>query len=391
MGYRDYSTAKGKIVDSTGHGDFTTIQAAINASSSGQTIFVRPGTYTENPNITISNLVITAYSGDGTNYDGLDNSVVIKGKVNASTNVVGYFSGIKFTSNSDYMVEITGAAAVDFYFKDCYFDSATNSYFHYTGSAGGRIFFYDCSANLANTGIAYFVVAGSSTPAVHIYNSNFLNLSNSVTASTFTSATEIVIYNSNFANAINCASSSSVTIYNSSITTPTSGVALFVLSSTATLTCSNCFLSSGNNAILSAGAGTAATLTECTASSSAANVFTGAGTVNYSGVTFSGGSSTTNASTEAYFPLTVKQGGTGASTLTGPLFGNGTGAVTALTGNSKVVASNSSGTFSTLALSVAIQTFTGSGTYTPTSGMLYCVTEILGGGRRRRRRSSCRS
>jgi len=49
MGYRNYSVANGLIVDKLGNGDFTTIQAAINAATTGQTIFLRPGTYTENP------------------------------------------------------------------------------------------------------------------------------------------------------------------------------------------------------------------------------------------------------------------------------------------------------------------------------------------------------
>lgn len=51
MAYRNYSTAVGKIVDAAGFGDFTTIGAAITAASSGQTIFIRPGTYTENPTL----------------------------------------------------------------------------------------------------------------------------------------------------------------------------------------------------------------------------------------------------------------------------------------------------------------------------------------------------
>ena len=78
--------------------------------------------------------------------------------------------------------------------------------------------------------------------------------------------------------------------------------------------------------------------------------------------------------------ITVPNGGTGAGTLTGPLLGNGTSAVTALTGNSKVIASNSSGTFAARAFSVNIQTFTSAGTYTPSSGIVYANVRILGGG-----------
>jgi hypothetical protein len=50
------------------------------------------------------------------------------------------------------------------------------------------------------------------------------------------------------------------------------------------------------------------------------------------------------------------------------------------TANSALAATNSSGTLAMRALSVVIQTFTANGTYTPTSGMLYCIIEALGGG-----------
>lgn len=50
------------------------------------------------------------------------------------------------------------------------------------------------------------------------------------------------------------------------------------------------------------------------------------------------------------------------------------------TANSALAATNSSGTLAMRLFSVVIQTFTSNGTYTPTSGMLYCVIEIVGSG-----------
>ena len=50
------------------------------------------------------------------------------------------------------------------------------------------------------------------------------------------------------------------------------------------------------------------------------------------------------------------------------------------TANSSLPATNSSGTLAMRALSVNIQVFTSTGTYTPTSGMLYCIIECVGGG-----------
>lgn len=50
------------------------------------------------------------------------------------------------------------------------------------------------------------------------------------------------------------------------------------------------------------------------------------------------------------------------------------------TANSKFPATNSSGTLAMRALSVVIQTFTSNGTYTPTTGMQYCIIEVIGSG-----------
>lgn len=50
------------------------------------------------------------------------------------------------------------------------------------------------------------------------------------------------------------------------------------------------------------------------------------------------------------------------------------------TANSALAATNSSGTLAMRTFSVVIQTITNTGTYTPTSGMLYCKIECVGGG-----------
>jgi len=65
VGYRDYSVAKGHIVDANGHGDFSSIQAAISAASSGMTVFVMPGTYTENPTLK-AGVNLSAFNTDST-------------------------------------------------------------------------------------------------------------------------------------------------------------------------------------------------------------------------------------------------------------------------------------------------------------------------------------
>ncbi len=51
-------------VDAQGNGNYTTIQDAVNNASSGDTILVYPGTYTENVNANVENISIRSFSGN---------------------------------------------------------------------------------------------------------------------------------------------------------------------------------------------------------------------------------------------------------------------------------------------------------------------------------------
>ena len=90
----------------------------------------------------------------------------------------------------------------------------------------------------------------------------------------------------------------------------------------------NCSLNSGSASAISVGAAASLNLYECTVNSSNTNAITGGGTITYSDIVFTGSSSTINTTTKVPIPWPVLQGGTGASTLTGLLIGNGTSAVT---------------------------------------------------------------
>lgn len=85
--------------------------------------------------------------------------------------------------------------------------------------------------------------------------------------------------------------------------------------------------------------------------------------------------------------VTVAQGGTGLTTLTtgNVILGAGTSSPTFVApGTSGNVLTSNGSTWASTALTaftnVVIQTFTSSGTYTPTSGMKFCIAEAVGGG-----------
>jgi hypothetical protein len=84
-----------------------------------------------------------------------------------------------------------------------------------------------------------------------------------------------------------------------------------------------------------------------------------------------------NAANPAYSTATYPS----TTTANQLLYSSATNVVGGLTsGNSLVAATNASGTVAMRAFSVNVQKFTTTGTYTPSTGMLYCTIEVVGGG-----------
>lgn len=102
---------------------------------------------------------------------------------------------------------------------------------------------------------------------------------------------------------------------------------------------------------------------------------------------------TTNATTLSYgisAPVTIANGGTNAVSMTntdGVCYFDGSAINTTAVGSiNQILTSNGAGVaptfqnFTAAALKVNIQEFHANGTYTPTSGMQYCIVEVVGGG-----------
>lgn len=151
MGYRNYSTAVSHIVDATGQGDFTTITAAIAAATSGQTIFIRPGVYTEN--ITAkAGVNLTSFVGEA-----LTSQVQIKGKISFSSNGFVEFSNLNIITNGDYFLEVTGASTSTVQFVNCTLGCRDFSGVHNTSAGTGSVSFQSCGGGVFSAGSTFFV------------------------------------------------------------------------------------------------------------------------------------------------------------------------------------------------------------------------------------------
>ena len=92
----------------TANGTHSTISAAITSASSGDTIFVRPGTYTENLTLK-AGVNITAYQCDASlNATG---RVTIVGNSTLSTAGSVTMTGMQLQTNSAAVITVSGSAA----------------------------------------------------------------------------------------------------------------------------------------------------------------------------------------------------------------------------------------------------------------------------------------
>lgn len=164
-------------------GTYQTITAALAAATSGQTIFVRPGTYTENITL-VAGVNLQAYESSG-----YSRSTVIQGTITASFSGRVTISGFNLLNVNADIVHVTGAVQTNLIIKDCLILQSANAGSHYfltSDSSGGAItYVFNCFGNLTANG-AYFNVSGGE---VNCDDCFFRNDGSSAVVNSFTNST----------------------------------------------------------------------------------------------------------------------------------------------------------------------------------------------------------
>lgn len=281
MGYRNYSVANGFTVDPSGNGDFTTISSALTAATSGTTIFIRPGTYTENPALK-AGVNLTAFTDDG-----LTPTVTINGTCSFSSAGTVSISGIQLQTNSTNLLSVSGSAASIVNLDYCYLNCLNNTGISLTSSgASSRIEVKNCDGNLATTGIGLYSCSGSGTLLIRQSTCN--NTGNSVTASSCSSGTVNLTY-AVLSIPISYTSTGGGTITSCQLSTnPINVIALTINATSTTIFCEYTSINSGSAAAISIGASATATLHDMSIFSTATNVITGSGTLNIGSISYVG-------------------------------------------------------------------------------------------------------
>jgi len=277
----NYGPAKWIVDASAANGTHTTIAAALTSASSGDTIFIRPGTYTENLTLK-AGVNLTAFVSDAQTPN-----VTIIGKCTATFAGSATLSGIRLQTNSDNCVSVTGSAATIINLFSCYINCSNNTGILNSSSSGSSLVFCsECTGDIGTVGIAIFSNSGGG--GLKFNSCIFTNSGGSTTANTCsgTSSGALSAFDVQFNSALTLSSAASIlleycqfTILTSSGTS--SGTVLFCYSSDVVI-----------------GAGTTITLCSCIVNSASTNVLTGAGTLNYAFIAFNGASSGHNVTTE---------------------------------------------------------------------------------------------
>ena len=310
----NFSTAK-FIVDTNGiqsGATHSTIASAITDASSGETIFIKPGIYTEDFTLK-SGVNIASFSSDG-----VSPTVTISGKVTASYTGRASICGIRLQTNSDFAVVISGANDTYLYLKNCFIYALNNTAISYTTTGNSKLWLYYCIGDIGTTGISYAAMTGACTGTLKFLHCYLENNAGSTTPSTnaSTAGGGLAFEYSYFGTGITTSNSA---IFEFIYSQTSSGSSCPIITGgTGSASISQSYIFSGTSAALSVGSGTTVKASNLIINSTNANPITGAGTLNISEVEFINSGTGINTSTTTWNVTKTGIDSTAYAVLCGP-------------------------------------------------------------------------
>ena len=284
-------TAKWVVNPTANLGTHTTISSALTSASSGDTIFICPGTYTENPTLK-AGVNLTAFGSDSS-LNGTGH-VIISGTCTLTTAGSVTISGIQLQTNSAALLAVTGSVASIVNLQNCYLNCSNNTGITFSSSsASAAINLMNCEGNLGTTGIGLF--SHSSAGLLTIQTTSIYNTGGSSTASTISAGSYFQI-SSGLAIPITSSGTAALGIFNGNNDTSATNTTALTIGGSGISTLVNNYFTTGSASSISISS--SATISSCTIASSNTNAITGAGTITYSALTFIGSSSTINTTTQ---------------------------------------------------------------------------------------------
>jgi hypothetical protein len=279
------------VVDPTGtiglRGTYQSISAAIaqaiadgGSNSNPKTIFIRPGTYTENPTLNAGVNLCAFPTDSGMFQNGA--TVVINGKCTFTQAGQVNLSGIMLQTNGDFALSMTGSNLSSIYLNNCNINATNHTAIQNSNSnSSSQLYLHYCTGNIGATGIA--IIAHSSTGTTEFYWCYFFNSGGSTTASTCSAGTLNILYCS-FTICFTYYGSTGGTIEFCQVDTSGINTTSFVINSSNVIAIKFCNVISGSAACISVGG--SLYVTQCDLNTSNTNSITGSGTVSFTGLSF---------------------------------------------------------------------------------------------------------
>lgn len=302
----NYGTAKFIVDASAANGTHTSIATALTSASSGDTIFIRPGTYTENLTLK-AGVNLTAYVCDSTTPN-----VIISGTCTYTAAGTVSISGIRLQTNSAALLAITGSAASIVNLVECYLNCTNNTGITYsTANTSAQLTIFNCNGNLGTTGIGLFT--HTSTGTMDIVAGRYTNSGASTTTSSCSTGSNANLRYAAFAFPFSATNSGNIFFSYCNINTSAQNATCFTSAGTGVSIGMASHFESGSASALSIGSGTTFGIYDpCSFTSSNTNAITGAGAITYGSLTFAGASFGNNITTQSAY---VTQSGISRSTL----------------------------------------------------------------------------
>jgi len=321
----NYGEAKFIVDASAANGTHTTIASALTSASSGDTIFIRPGTYTENLTLK-AGVNLCAYGPSMTfaqNSTTIPN-VIIKGKCTFTAAGTVGIDGISLETNSDFCLAVTGTLASVVILNKCFINALNNTGISFTSSsASSAIQLNYCGGDIGTTGIAIFAHSGAGT--LRFIYTFMYNSGSSTTVNTVSGTGSFFPNYSSWANGTTLSSTCSMGGSYNNLGMVGNQTALTVNSTVGIngINLQYCEFASNTASAMSIGSGASIQLHNCFFSSSNATTITGTGTLAFTNLTFNSVSSLDAALTLSNSAMNSFISGAGVGTSGQALTSNG--------------------------------------------------------------------
>ncbi len=270
----------------------TTIAAALTTASSGDTIFIRPGTYVEDLTL-VAGVCLTAFLGDA-----ITPNVTIEGNITQTWTGTVTLSNVRLDTSSGNIITSSGTNAAVLELNNCFLLCSDNSGIT-LNNANSSVVIRDSRGDLATTSISLFTITAGT---ITFFDSLITNSGGSTTANTAVAAT-LSMTRSELRNPVTTSSTAVLNMRHSTIFCSAINQTALTAGGSGNHDSTYGLFTSGTASAISVGNNL--NISHPTISSSNTNAITGAGSLTYGAVNFTGSSSLVNTTTTAGNNLNV--------------------------------------------------------------------------------------